>query len=497
MQHEEHSLNLRHREPVQEKFSQHSIPWKILIVDDESEVHTISRLILKDLVFDGHPIHLLNAYSAIQAKEILEQESNIALILLDVVMETESSGLELVNFVRNTLNNQSVRIILRTGHPGKAPESQVIFDYDINDYKSKNELTARKLVTATISALRAYRSLKNLEVSRRGLEMILESTDSLFEFSSLNQFAKGVLFQLTSFLSTEPAGILCLQVPPDNALDDLKFKEQINLIDDLQIIGDVGLLKLNPNQAINHQKQIIKDALMVAKRALQTQSTIFEHGLSAIYVSSAKSPPAVAVLYGVPELSEQDRFLLDIYISKISLALANIIHYNHYIAEKDAARTDVLTSLPNRRDYVDTGLKMFTEHQATHKPMVLAVMDLDGFKPINDQYGHDKGDLLLKEFAHFIKLSLKSTDYFARIGGDEFVLILPDTTQEQATKILERLLAEVCSHEFHLKGMDEVLGIGVSIGADASLTDGIDAMFKRADAKLYDSKDKGRNQLTI
>lgn len=199
----------------------------------------------------------------------------------------------------------------------------------------------------------------------------------------------------------------------------------------------------------------------------------------------------------MPELSDQDRFLLDIYISKISLGLANIIYYTHYRQAKDAARTDVLTALPNRRDYVDRGQELFAQHQANSQPMVLAVIDLDNFKPINDRYGHDKGDLLLREFAHFVQLSLKSSDYFARIGGDEFILILPNTDKPTATKILQRLIGQLSEHQFHLKGLDTEISVGASIGADDSLEGSIDDMFKRADSKMYTSKKQGRNSLTF
>ena len=491
------SLALRHREPISEKFERLNSCWKVLVVDDESEVHTISRLILKDLKFEGHSIELLNAYSADQAKEILRKHNNIALVLLDVVMETESSGLDLIEFIRHDLENNSIRIILRTGHPGQAPESQVIFNYDINDYKSKNELTARKLVTSVISALRAYRSLKNLELSRQGLEMILESTDSLFEFASMEKFATGVLYHLASFLSTEPSGLMCLQSMNKHSDSKSTIKSSNEVENDIQVIGSMGELRFEVDIPGSLNPEAVRNSFAVAKEALTQQKTIFEHGLTALYIGSKTSQPAVAILYGVPELAEQDKFLLDLYLSKISLALANIIHYNSYIEAKDAARTDILTGLPNRRDYVESGQKLFDEHQKAKKSMTLAVLDLDGFKPINDKYGHDIGDLLLKSFAKFVEHSLKSHDYFARIGGDEFVLVLQDTDYETAKNILERLLNALLNHSFHLSNLNEPLKIGMSIGADCSFEGGFDGMFKRADSKLYASKQQGKNCVTM
>ncbi|WP_130536622.1 diguanylate cyclase [Thiomicrorhabdus indica] len=491
------ALKLRHREPIAEKFERLNSSWKVLVVDDESEVHTISRLILKDLKFEGHSVELLNAYSGDQAKEMLTKHNNIALVLLDVVMETESAGLDLVEFIRHDLDNSSIRIILRTGHPGQAPESQVIFNYDINDYKSKNELTARKLVTSVISALRAYRSLKNLELSRQGLEMILDSTDSLFEFASIEKFATGVLYQLASFLSTEPSGLMCLQPLNNNFQSKLEVDHSVKVDGEIQVIGSMGALRLEVDIAGSQHPELIKNSITLAKAAFIEQETIFEHGLTALYVGSKTSQPAVAILYGVPELSEQDKFLLDLYISKISLALANIIHYNSYIEANDAARTDVLTGLPNRRDYVESGKKFFDDHQKAKQPMTLAVLDLDGFKPVNDKYGHDIGDSLLKAFAKFVEHSLKSSDYFARIGGDEFAVILQNTDCESAKNILQRLLEDLLSHSFNLEKIEVPIKVGMSIGADCSFEGGFDEMFKRADSRLYASKQQGRNCVTM
>lgn len=137
------------------------IPWKILIVDDEEGIHGITRMIFRDYEFEKRPIELISAMSSSEAAIQLEKNPDIALILLDVVMETENAGLQLVETIRHQMDNKDVRIILRTGHPGYAPEAQVIIDYDINDYLSKAELSASRLLTSVIVALRSYRDIKN------------------------------------------------------------------------------------------------------------------------------------------------------------------------------------------------------------------------------------------------------------------------------------------------------------------------------------------------
>ncbi len=138
-------------------------PWTVLVVDDEPEVHKVSWLVLEEIRFRGRPLHLVGAQSAAEARKALADNPDTAVILLDVVMETEDAGLRLVREIRQDMGNQAVRIILRTGQPGQAPERRVVVDYDINDYKAKNELTADKLFTAVIAALRAYEDIRTIE----------------------------------------------------------------------------------------------------------------------------------------------------------------------------------------------------------------------------------------------------------------------------------------------------------------------------------------------
>jgi len=138
-------------------------PWTVLVVDDEPEVHKVSWLVLEELRFRGRPLHLVGARSAAEARQALADHPDTAVILLDVVMETEDAGLRLVHEIRQDMGNQAVRIILRTGQPGQAPERRVVVDYDINDYKAKNELTADKLFTTVIAALRAYEDIRTIE----------------------------------------------------------------------------------------------------------------------------------------------------------------------------------------------------------------------------------------------------------------------------------------------------------------------------------------------
>ncbi len=184
--------------------------WRVLIVDDDPDVHAVTRLALRNVSFKGRELELFSAFTGAQGFEILRDTADIALVLLDVVMETDDAGLILARRIREELNNQIVRVVLRTGQPGQAPEQRVIIEYDINDYKAKTELTTQKLFTTVISALRAYESLMMLERSRIGLGKILAGATNLYQIHSLREFASGVLNQVSAILDVGADGVLCL-----------------------------------------------------------------------------------------------------------------------------------------------------------------------------------------------------------------------------------------------------------------------------------------------
>ena len=212
----------------------------IMIIDDENEVHDVTRMVLADYSFEQKTLNCHNAFSASEAKVKLSESNNIALILLDVVMESDDAGLELVKYIRETLHNKMVRIILRTGQPGQAPEQQIITDYDINDYKSKTELTAQKLYTSITSSLRSHRDLTTIELHRREIEaknqlnmqmldslhcaaMLLESNGTV---TLCNQPARmGGINTGSNCISDEPGAVPCPWGPlPLGFNQDIKQK---------------------------------------------------------------------------------------------------------------------------------------------------------------------------------------------------------------------------------------------------------------------------------
>lgn len=184
-------------------------PWLVLIVDDDESIHQITALVLKNFEFEQRPLLLLHAYSAAAAEQLIRQHADIALAIIDVVMETQHAGLDLIRTIRNDIKNQRMRLILRTGQPGEAPEEHVIRDYDINDYKNKTEVTAIKLKTLLYAGLRSYRDICFIEQHKIGLEKIIGCTTSFLRCSSLREFASLILGQVAFLLGLERQQIYC------------------------------------------------------------------------------------------------------------------------------------------------------------------------------------------------------------------------------------------------------------------------------------------------
>jgi len=164
-------------------------PFKVMVVDDEEEIHSITSFVLDGFTYVGRELQFLNAYSGEEAKKLIVEHPDTALILLDVIMEDDDSGLQVAKYIRDELKNRFVRIVLRTGQSGYFPEKEIIAKFDINDYKEKTELTATKLFTLTYSSIRSYVALVNesmakeeLENSNRNLEQrVLDKTAELKE----------------------------------------------------------------------------------------------------------------------------------------------------------------------------------------------------------------------------------------------------------------------------------------------------------------------------
>ncbi|BEP29610.1 DUF3369 domain-containing protein [Helicovermis profundi] len=288
--------------------------WKILIVDDEEAVHSTTKLVLSDFIFDRKKIEFYSAYNSNDAKKILNEVDDIALILLDVVMETEDSGLRLIKFIREDKDNSFVRIILRTGQPGQAPEEKIIVEYDINDYKTKTELTVQKLFTSVISALRAYSDLMKIEKNRKGLKEIVLASSKLFEIGSLKKFVSGLITQLTSMYGfTDDA--LFLRTSSFAATNKNEKGERY-------ILSATGEFENFIDKRV--EDCVSKELLDLIDESKLKKNNIITNKYFIGYYQSLGEIDNFVVFKDIRELDDLDKEMLDLFSTNIAFAFDNV-----------------------------------------------------------------------------------------------------------------------------------------------------------------------------
>jgi signal transduction histidine kinase/DNA-binding NarL/FixJ family response regulator len=284
--------------------------WIIAVIDDDPAVHEGTRFALYDYSLNGQSLRILSAYSAAEGRKLLASEPDIAVVFLDVVMETDDAGLDLVDYIRKELKNEAVRIVLRTGQPGQAPERRVIVECDINDYKAKTELTADKLFTTLTAALRSYQQLQRLTETRRGLEIIIEAASTFFDFQSMKRLAEGVLTQIASLLNVTCAGIL---VARDGGRAGEEFAVLAGSGCYRELAGDS--LSLDP------------DMRELLSSAFERRGHEFLDRRSTLYVRTGSGREIVVLLEADKQLSDTDRELIELFTSRLSIAFDNVILY--------------------------------------------------------------------------------------------------------------------------------------------------------------------------
>ncbi|MCU6433941.1 EAL domain-containing protein [Undibacterium sp. Jales W-56] len=377
--------------------------WRIMIIDDDPDVHSATTFALGSLEIQHRPLSFLHAYSAAEARDILQHETDIAIILLDVVMEQEDAGLQLVSHIRKTLGLADVRIILRTGQPGYAPEIDAIRDYDINDYKTKSELTRTKLYTAVTSAIRSYEQICAISASRRGLELIINASTELMALRGLQNFASGVLTQISGLLGNHAEGFVCSQ----QGIDGEKELKIIAATHSFQHLVD------HPVSDVVDEK-----ANAIVQHSMQERRNLYEAESTTLYFSNVADRDLTVYLNVGLNLSEIDKRLLEVFCNNVSVGLDNVMLTSRL---HSYAFYDPLTSLANRLKLLQTLNETLQSPLKRHS--ALSLIDIDHFAETNDALGHQFGDLLLCAVAQRLVRHFGEDCQLARVGSDAFALL--------------------------------------------------------------------------
>lgn len=381
-------------------------PWRILIVDDDADVHKATELAMQGLRVEGRPLAFLHANSAAEARVLLRTEPDLAVALLDVVMESEDAGLRLVRYIRENLQQHAIRIVLRTGQPGYAPEIETVQAYDINDYKTKSELTRTRLYTVLTAAIRSYKQICALESNRQGLELIVEGSAELSQLRGLQRFAEGVVTQLCALLGMLPEGLVCAQGAhgEGNSLADARI---------VAAAGQFSSLIDTPLSAV--QLPHVRERL---QRCLELKQHVLDDG-NCLYFGLSNGRSIAALVDAGRPLTPVDLQLLRAFCSNIAVGFENVLLYSQLL---DQAYNDQLLRLPNRLRFIE----LLDQNLQDPEGITLALIDLDDFSDINDAFGHSFGDQVLQAVVQRLGSELGFHTSMARVAADVFGLIGPD-----------------------------------------------------------------------
>lgn len=289
-------------------------PWQALIVDDDLEVHTVTKLVMKDFEFEGRKVSFDSVYSGEAAIQQVTSGPEYALILLDVVMETDDAGLNVAKYIRQDLHNNYSRIVLRTGQPGMAPEKDVIRTYEIDGYANKTELNKQALSSIFYTSLRSYRDICSLKSYRKSLETVVRSISSLNSINDLFSFASAVLQQITSVLGDKSSDLIIQGV---HAYAASKFADNIILMaaseNGIKVVNDFKLESLKP------------DIKAMAEKCFREKSSFYEAPMVCHYHKTDRGFETVLIIKSHRPLLRDEERLIELFASNVVVTYENLV----------------------------------------------------------------------------------------------------------------------------------------------------------------------------
>ncbi len=426
-------------------------PWKVLLVDEEMDLVKLTRLLIKNHTFLQRRVECLEAYTTVDARKLLVEHPDIAVAFIDVAMETLGDELNLVDYIRKSLGNTLMRIIILTKETGRVPERYMIEHLDIDDYKEKADLNEDRLYNTLRSTLKAYNDISfryREGVDRRLSGLVADNAaEGIIICNAMNRIVSvnPSFTKMTGYTEEEVIGrnpkMMC------SGLHDADFYHE--MWESLRTVGAWH------GEIWNRRKN----------------GEIYPQWLS---ISSIKN-----------ESGEFLQFIaLFTDLSESKAAQERIYFLANY---------DELTKLPNRvmsRERLERAI-----HSAVTARDQLAVMllDLDRFKVINESLGHSVGDALLAMVGQRLLNSVREHDTVGRQGGDEFLMIFPRAGIDFVARLAKRVLDNL-SKPFDINGHHLV--VSPSIGIAIYPNDGVDAeiLLRNAEVAMYSAKNSGRCQ---
>ncbi|WP_434051741.1 MAG: sensor domain-containing phosphodiesterase [Roseibium sp.] len=399
-------------------------PWKILVVDDDPDVHDVTRIAVDGCEFDGRSFQLLHALSAQEARELLSEHDDIAVALVDVVMENDTAGLGLVSWIRSELGNSFTRLILRTGQPGYAPQTDVIMKFDVDGYAEKAELSRTKLITAIVTALRGYKLVRSLESNRQKLKKLNAQFSAIVEKNALNEFADLVLKNFSELAGEPVDGLLCgMESSP---------KAGAAGSSNVRVLAGSGMFadKLDlPLDIIG--EDLVRKCVSECIAKMSEYST--SQGVALPLLTRNGLSGAIFIGLPISVLNEKiGSEIIRLFVSNVALGYEKTGLLEHI---RNLAYVDRTTGQSTFSGF----LEAFQSQVMAERPLLVIHCDIQRFRFIVDGIGDEKAGAVLKQTGNRLSQTFPDALAIARKEKDEFLILLKGGLHVRIQDIVARI----------------------------------------------------------
>ncbi len=403
--------------------------WKVLSVEDDITYQQTLSVELSGINILGQPIELFTANSAGQAATLLLDHPDMAVILLDVVMENDDAGLRLIGNIRNAIGNATVRIVLLTGQPGMAPRKDVMEQYDINEYWNKADLTQEKLRAVLTGNIRSWQAFQSLEKSKAGLQVLIQAAQAIAPKTDLREFTTSLLDEIGKLTHANAGGIVCASVSPE------QLKEQLTI---LAASGQFEpYIGSSLHDVLNETHIHIPLLQSYITAAIAQADHVFSPWVSVLYfdTSEINGSTYVMIVNSNAHLSDYHLQLLRAFCENINDGFKKIGLIKQL---SDLAYQDAELHIPNR-NWLIRNLNSLTNTEKEQSSLLL--IRLRDFNDIEMSIGHINSMSLLIQYCRVLQRTLPGSRSIARLTYDTLVLIFDktptfyDVEYQQATEL--------------------------------------------------------------
>lgn len=417
--------------------------WTILIVDDDPSIRLVTRFALRDLTMEGFPMQLLEADSAVRAREILAQRADVALVITDVVMEDEASGLSLVSWIREQPHLSDTRLVIRTGQAGNAPELEVLREFDINDYWPKTAMTVHRIRTLTVGLLRSYRDLRRVEGQKAELHRLMKGLGALVSTRDVPTLTQALADTIENTASLSDTNVLFVNVSSADSVEQS------------MILGGTG--KYRNARGCWVRDVLSSELIEMLQESQKTNGIVSRNGQVALLMRSDGTHATAFIADGVDSADPWSQDLLSVLCTN-ALALLNSQQESHAREEltKAAYRfvPEGLVHWLGRKDLTELDLGDLVKTRAW-----VMFCDLRGFTSRSEHLSpSDVLKMLLGAFELIVPVVRNHGGMIDKFLGDGIMVLFP-ASAPPPIRCAQALVERLAEHGHGLRA-----GIGIHGG---------------------------------